>query len=636
MNKAVKIVVIALGGLLVLFIALAVTLTLLFDPNDYKGEIVKLVKDKTGRELKIEGKLGWSFFPWIGIETGKLTLGNAPGFGPEPFARVDAAGASVKLLPLLRRDVVVDTVRLDGLKLNLARNAAGRSNWDDLVESSGPSKPAEQKKPAGGPALGAIGVNKIDIRNSDITWNDQKTGTRYAVRNLELKTGKILAGTPADVQLAFDLESGKPAVRSRVKLGARAGLDLGSQTLNVADLSLSLGDLSLHADLQGKKVFDAPAFNGAVEIASFNPRALLIKLGTSVETADKSALTKLALKSKFAATTENLELKDMVATLDDSRLSGTLAVRNFAQPSHRFDLTLDQIDLDRYFPPAAPAAAKIPAAAAVAPVELPLSTLRALALQGKLRIQKLKVMNLHSSDVTIQVSADRGLITLGPNLAKLYNGKYAGRTTLDARGKTPQLSLDESVSGVALALALKDALNFDKFTGTADLKAKLTAQGFDADQIKQTLNGNAAFTVNKGAIKGMDLKAMIDSIKGLQRDNVLQKLTELKPKSGDETPFTQLSGTAQVKNGVVHNDDLKVQSPGLVNVTGRGSANLPQETLDYRVTVEKYAVIISGPFSDLKYRVDASALIQEKVEQKKEKVERKLEQKLKDKLKFFK
>jgi AsmA protein len=101
MNKPLKILAILLGGLLALLAILAVTLTLVFDPNEYKGEIIKAVKDKTGRELRIEGKLGWSFFPWIGIETGKLELGNAPGFGPEPFARIDAAGAKVELLPLL-------------------------------------------------------------------------------------------------------------------------------------------------------------------------------------------------------------------------------------------------------------------------------------------------------------------------------------------------------------------------------------------------------------------------------------------------------------------------------------------------------------------------------------------------------
>src|SRR3972149_3519522 len=117
-------------------------------------------------------------------------------------------------------------------------------------------------------------------------------------------------------------------------------------------------------------------------------------------------------------------------------------------------------------------------------------------------------MNLHSSDVVVQVAADNGLITLGPNQAKLYSGKYAGRTTLDVRGKTPTLAIDESVSGVELAPMLKDALRFDKFSGTANLSAKVTAQGLDASQIKQTLNGTASFAVQNGSVKGVDLNKM--------------------------------------------------------------------------------------------------------------------------------
>jgi AsmA protein len=567
LKKTLKILGLVVGGLLALFIVLAVALTLLFDPNDYKDGIIKAVKDQTGRELRIEGKLGWSFFPWIGIETGKLELNNAPGFGPEPFARLDGAGAKVKLLPLLRKQIVVDTVFLDGLKLNLAKNAAGKTNWDDLVKPSTTEKPTEKPAPGKEAVLiSGISINKVDIRKADVTWKDQASNAQYAVRNLDLQTGKIVVGEPVDVQLGFDVESGKPPVSKHLDLKSRIKLDLEKQSLDITNLALAF---------------------------------------------------------------------------DESRLSGTLGIRNFDKPAYRVDLALDQIDLDRYMPAPAPAAAAKPAAAAPAePVEIPLSLLRSLDLQGKLGIQKLKAMNLRSTDVTVQVSAKSGLITLGPNKAKLYNGSYAGRTALDVRGKTPLLTIDESVSGIELAPALKDALQFDKFTGVADLSAKATAQGLDAGRIMETLNGTASFAVHKGAVKGMDLKKMIDTVKTAQRDNLLQKLTELKPQPADETPFTQLSGTAQITNGVVQNNDLKVQSPDLLNVSGKGSANLPRQTLDYTVTAGQYPVIISGPFSSPKFRVDTSALLKGKIEEKKtevkEKVEQKLEQKLKDKLRLLK
>jgi AsmA protein len=637
MKKPLKILAILLGGLLALLAILAVTLTLVFDPNEYKGKIIEVVKDKTGRELRIDGKLGWSFFPWIGIETGKLELGNAPGFGTDPFVHIDAAGAKVELLPLLRKQVVVDTVFLDGLKLNLARNAAGKTNWDDLVKPPTAEQAAEKPTPGKESSIGGVSVNKIDIRKADVTWKDQKNGAQYAVHNLDFKTGKIVASKPIDVQLAFDLESGQPPLRTRVDLKSRMNLDLEAQALDVDSLTLALGELTLQTNFKATHIFDAPAVSGTLEISPFNPRALMDKLGVKVETSGKTALTKLSLKTKFSATADSIELKDLAINLDDSRLNGSLAVRHFTKPSYQFDLALDQIDLDGYLPPAAPVAAsgsKPGTAAPTQPVEVPLSTLRSLAVQGKFRIQKLKAMNLHSSDVVVQVVADNGLITLGPNQAKLYSGKYAGRTTLDVRGKTPTLAIDESISGVDLAPMLKDALQFDNFTGTANLGTKVTAQGLNARQIKETLNGTAAFAVLNGAIKGIDLKKMTATIEAAKRDKTYQKLTELSPQSGDETRFSQLGGTAQIKNGIVQNNDLKIQSPNLLNISGKGSANLPKETLDYIVSVGSYPIIIDGPFSKLRFRPDWNAILKGKVEEKKTEVKEKFQEKLKERFKL--
>jgi AsmA protein len=637
LKKTLKILAILIGGLLALFVILAVTLTQVFDPNEYKGKISEAVKEKTGRELRIEGKLGWSFFPWIGIETGKLELGNAPGFGTEPFARIDAAGAKVELLPLLRKQVVVDTVFLDGLKLNLARNAAGKTNWDDLVKPPTAEQAAEKSIPGKEPGIGGVSVNKIDIRKADVTWKDQMSGAQYAVHNLDFKTGKIVASKPVDVQLSFDLESGQPPLRARVDLKSRMNLDLEAQTLEVDSLKLALGDLGLNADFKGTHIFDAPAVSGTLEVSPFNLRALMDKLGVKVETVSKMALTRFSLKTKFSATADSADLRNLAVQFDESRLSGSLGVRHFAKPSYQFDLALDQIDLDSYLPPTAPAAASGPkpgTATPAQPVEVPLSALRSLAVQGKFRIQKLKAMNLHSSDVVVQVAADNGLITLGPNQARLYSGKYAGRTTLDVRGKTPMLAMDESVSGVELASMLKDAMQFDKFTGTANLSAKVTAQGLNARQIKETLNGTAAFVVLSGAIKGIDLKKMTDAIAAAKREKNYQKLTELKPQAGDETRFSQLGGTAQIKNGVVQNNDLKIQSPNFLNISGKGSANLPKETLDYVVTVGSYPIIIDGPFAKLRFRPDWNAILKEKLEEKKSEIKEKLQEKLKDRFKL--
>ncbi len=641
MKKTLKILGWVIGGLIVLLIIVAVGLSFLIDPNQYKEKIIETVKTKTGRELRIEGKLGWSFFPWVGIQTGGLQLSNAPGFGAEPFARIDAAGAKVELLPLLRKQIVVDTVFLDGLKLRLARNAAGKTNWDDLTanaKTETPEKSSEKGKPDEAPAIAGISVNKLDIRKADISWKDDSSGAQYAVHNLDLKTGKIISSQPVDMQLSFDLESGQPPIRTRVDLKSQMNVNLQTQAFEVANLKLSVGELTLLANLKGTHMFDAPNANGAIELTPFNARALMEKLNIKYETADAKTLEKLSLKTKFAYAGDSVELKDLLIALDDSRLTGSLAVRHFAKPSYQFDLAVDQIDIDRYLPRAAPPAASAPQPAATTPtpaaaaVAIPLSALRALTLQGKLRVQKLKAMNLQSTDATVLIAAENGLITLGPNQAKLYSGKYAGRTTLDVRGKTALLNIDESVSGIELAPALKDAMQFDKFTGMANLSAKVTAQGLDAEQIKQTLNGSANFSVQNGAIKGIDLKKSTDTIAAAVRDKSYQKLTELKPQASDQTRFSQLGGSVQVKNGIAQNNDLKIQSPDLLNISGKGSANLPKQTLNYTLMLGSYPLLIEGPFAKPQFKPDWNVIAKGKLEEKKSEAKQELKNKLQDKL----
>src|SRR5258708_8678957 len=72
--KILKTLLLAAGGIVVLIALVIAVVAATFDPNKYKPEIVAAVKDKTGRTLAIEGNLGLSFFPSIGIAIGKLSL----------------------------------------------------------------------------------------------------------------------------------------------------------------------------------------------------------------------------------------------------------------------------------------------------------------------------------------------------------------------------------------------------------------------------------------------------------------------------------------------------------------------------------------------------------------------------------
>jgi AsmA protein len=541
----------------------------------------------------------------------------------------------VKLLPLLRGQVAVDTVILTGFELALARNARGVTNWDDLLAA--PTKPADKpapaEKPAAATALPALAVNGVEIRKAMITWHDQTSGARYALRNLDLKTSALAPKLPVDLALGFDVESGKPPVRSRLDLKTRVAFDLEKQTLDVSSLTLALAGLKLTANVHGSKLLDAPSFSGKIEVAAFDARALLRTLGIAYEPAGKGALTRVGLATQFAASTQDVALKDLALALDDSRLTGSLAIRNLTKPAYRADLALDHIDVDRYVPAAAAGGTgkATPAPPGAAAAVIPVETLRTLDAQAKFRVGRLKAYGAQMTDAVVTVKAQGGVVQIGPNQAKLYSGSYQGTDTIDVRGATPRLAFDEQLSGVQLAPLLKDMVGIDKFTGAANINTKLTAEGASVAAIKQSLAGNAQFNVQHGTIQGIDLKRLNDAIETARKQRKVDALGDVAPKPGDQTRFTRLGGTARAQGGVLQNDDLLIDAPGLARVTGKGSADLVKESMKYVLTLGAVPVKIEGPFASLRYTPDLSALAKKEAEKAIEKEAEKLFDRLKKK-----
>src|SRR6185436_12525329 len=105
MKRVLKILCLAVGAVVVLLVVVAVAVTLLFDPNDYKDEIMAAVQDATGRQLTLDGDLELAVFPTIRIAVGSASLSNAPGFGSEPMARIGSAELRVALFPLLAQRI---------------------------------------------------------------------------------------------------------------------------------------------------------------------------------------------------------------------------------------------------------------------------------------------------------------------------------------------------------------------------------------------------------------------------------------------------------------------------------------------------------------------------------------------------
>src|SRR5690606_9889490 len=108
-------------------IAAVVIYVVTWDPNEHKDWIAERFRESTGRELVLGGELGLSWYPWLGLSVQDLRIGNAEGFGEDPFLSASSAVLRVRLMPILQGRYEIDTVRLYGAHVNLEVDETGRT-----------------------------------------------------------------------------------------------------------------------------------------------------------------------------------------------------------------------------------------------------------------------------------------------------------------------------------------------------------------------------------------------------------------------------------------------------------------------------------------------------------------------------
>jgi AsmA protein len=238
MKKLFKLLLWVGGLFIILIIGVAVTLVYL-DPNDYKGFITTKVEDATGRDFALSGDIKLSYYPWLGIEVDGMTLGNAKGFGKQPFLHTDQLKLRVKTVPLLRKQIEMDTINIKGARISLAKNKKGITNWDDLV--------AEKTEEAEPFPLAALVLGGVNIQNASLRWDDQAAGVNYQVTDLNFTTGELVLGQPIDLKMSLNAEASKP------KIAGHAALN-GTVSYNLDDQHYILKPLEFSAVLKGKNI----------------------------------------------------------------------------------------------------------------------------------------------------------------------------------------------------------------------------------------------------------------------------------------------------------------------------------------------------------------------------------------------
>ncbi|WP_341502069.1 AsmA family protein [Gallaecimonas sp. GXIMD4217] len=669
--KAGKLLLIILG-LVVLVIAGLAAFILSRDPNAYKAEIQTLVADNTGRELRLEGDLGWQLFPRLGLTVEKVALSEEGGFDKGTLAEVGQAQVGLALMPLLSGQVEVDSLSLAQVRLTLR---PGRDR---------PAEPEADKAPAGAPDLSGLqqlSLGAISLTDIQVTLLDDMgvTTSQLALQELTLDGfepggssllhARLEAGDQArQLAAVLDARFETDAALTRVSLPSLAvtatltpangkamtaelqsqgRLDLQAGRFELGQWQLASKGARLSGKLLAEQLFDSPVASGSLSLAPLDLAQLMMDLGQPLPPRqDDTSLTELSLDADWTFAEQRLTVGSLKGKLDDTSLDGSADVKlGGAVPELALTLKLDRLDADRYLPPKAEPQAESKQDEQVQ-IEPDLSVLKGFVARLELGMDWLKINNLKLENIQMKAANNRGQLSLYPLTAKAYQGDIRLELQLDGRKQPARLQIRPSVQGVQAEPLLKDLSAEGKslLAGATRLDGELSAQGLLPDSIMASLNGKADFAFTDGAINGINIAHE------LRKAGALLKGQPVPEEASRKTDFAELSGSATISDGLVHNPDLKLLSP-LLRVSGAGDVNLARQELDYGLTTKLVGTLkgqdgkaleelkgvaiplrITGGFNDPKVKLDMDALLEGKAKAKLEEEKDKLKDKLGEKL----
>ncbi|WP_314915311.1 AsmA family protein [Pseudomonas helleri] len=391
-----KILGLVLLGLLLIIVALGFALSHLFDPNDYKDEIRQIARDKAHIELTLNGDIGWSLFPWLGLELHDASVATltAP---DQPFADLQMLGLSVRVLPLLRKEVQMSDVRVEGLNLHLTRDKEGRGNWEDIGKPA-PAAPGtetaatDSTKPAAADTASQpikLDIDSLTVNNARVEYSDELTGKQFSAESIQLSTGPVHEATSIPVKLTAFLGTNQPVMRVKTELdgklrfdrvlkryqledmkivGEASGEPLQGKTMNFSasgqllvdmaanvaewsSLKISANQLRALGELKANSLDKTPQISGGLSIAQLDLAKFLDSIGQTLPAMAPGSLSKFELVTQLSATPTSVSFDDLKLNLDDSTFNGRIAVEDFAKQALRIQLKADTFDADRYLPP---------------------------------------------------------------------------------------------------------------------------------------------------------------------------------------------------------------------------------------------------------------------------------------------
>lgn len=570
--RIAKIAAIVVGVFLVLIVAAVAAVVIYAGSSAFRGEVEKRAGVALGREFKIADlQINWSWAPRIQVQG--VLIGGAAEDAP-PLLEAEAIDLRIRLLPLLRGDVILPELRLEKPKLALHVDEKGVPNWS-FSKNPGAATAAEVATPderAEAPVIGELVITdghfKYDDDAKDLQLEgDIATATGEAEKSedvhfeakgkmqgkamkLKFAGGSILALREDDKPYPLDLSASYGGTEVTVK-----GTATDPFKLEAADIDLTLKgpDLSEIFPLLGVPAPPTPPYD---------------------------------LKGNLVREGETWRFTEMQGRIGDSDVRGQVVVDyGPKKPVLTARLVSDNLDFDDLAPlVGAPPDTDETASAEQKKVAAQLEQKDELFPDVPLKVNLLDVMDMEVTldakkvnaanylpvqALTGTVTVRGGKATVKPLKIALAGGSLEGALSLDSNQKPSVAAADIKLRNVDLKAFFKGSQFFETTEGKIGGDIDISGQGKSLAEVMGSADGKTFFTMSGGALSGLLVEAA-----GLDITEALVLYI------GDDArvPIRCAAGPIDLQKGVARFDRIIMDTTDSVLYI-RGESNLRKELL---------------------------------------------------------
>ena len=340
-----KKVLIGLAIVVVVAVAALAIIPHFLDLNSYRTQIQAKLQQALGRPVDFKD-ISASFLP-PSVKVSNVTVGEDPRFGPGPFATVQQLDVSVKLLPLLSKDVEIQSLTLERPQIQVVRNKQGEWNYASLGKTQTPSQPTSPKSQS------QFSLSHLTIKDGKVGYLDQQANTHAVYDNIDATLNDFAPGKTFDLDAAIRI-GGKSDQRIEVNGNAGPIPEGNNAALMPFDGNITLTNVPI-AELQA--VAQSSALQGVNGVASGkltakNEKGVIAANGTlkldqaSVRGVNIGYPITLDLKAKDDTNSGSVQIENGTLKLGTTPVSITGSMNTKATPSQvNMDLAASNVSI---------------------------------------------------------------------------------------------------------------------------------------------------------------------------------------------------------------------------------------------------------------------------------------------------